>query len=227
MALPRKKPVAAPASKQPQFRVVGKDEKPSGIKKLDLGALVKKTADKPSKHPIVEVDAEALQLLEQFVELNPQFKDLENQLKTIKAQVAPHIKATYFTRFAGTQPESSTMLVTAGGKTVKLIVKDRYSTKCADDGALVAAIGAPLVAQNFRQATVLKIELEKIADDKQEAFVERIMAAAQELGIADGISASQCIQPRAGFHQSRTTILTPDQNIAVDEYLPITAYPLL
>ena len=229
MALPKKKPPTTTASKSPpQFRVVGKDEAPAaaGVKKLDLGALVKKT-EKPSKHPLVEVGPEALQLLEQFVELNPQFKELENQLGTIKKQLSPHIKETWFGRFAGTAAESSTLLAAVANRTVKLIVKDRYSTKCADDTGLVAALGPALVGQHFRQATVLRIELEKIADDKQEAFVAAIMSAAQELGVSDGISATQCIQPRAGFHVARTTLLTPAQNMAVDDCLPITAYPML
>ena len=69
--------------------------------------------------------------------------------------------------------------------------------------------------------------MEKIAEEKQQPLVDAIIAAAQQLEIPDGIEYTECVQPRAGFHQARTTLLTPEENIALDAHIPITAYPQL
>lgn len=124
-------------------------------------------------------------------------------------------------------PESSTILVQAGGRTLKLIVKDAYSKGLDDDALLIAAIGEENVSRYFRQATVLKLELDKAAEDKQEEFATRVLALAQEMGCMDAVSATQCIQPKAGFHEARTNILTPDQNAALDSLMPVVAYAQL
>lgn len=197
------------------------------MKKLDLGGFSAAPVSKRADHPTVEADAETQKLLEQFALINPQFKTLKNQSETLSKQLGPRIKALFFGRFVGIEPESSTLLVTAGGRTIKLITKNAYSKMLGDDAALIQAIGAEMAAKYFRQATVLKLELDKAPEDKQEAFAKGVIELAQKLGVTDAVSATQCIQPVAGFHEARTTILTAKQNMALDAVLPITAYPQL
>lgn len=198
------------------------------MKKLNLGGIAAVSSSTRSAHPTVDVtDAEFAALLEQFAILNPQYKTLKNQSETLGKQLSPKIKALFFSLFAGRDPESSTILVRAGGKTIKLITKNAYSKTLTDDAALVAAIGEENVSRYFRQATVLKLELDKVAEDRQEQFANGVLALAAELGATDAVSASQCIQPKAGFHEARHTILNVEQNIALDALLPITAYPQL
>jgi hypothetical protein len=199
------------------------------MKKLNLtGIAANAAASSKPTHPVVEVtDTDMRQLLEQFVVINPQFKTLKNQSETLSKQLGPKIRALYFNRFAGITPDSSTMIVLAGGKSVKLITKDAYSTKLADESALVDALGAAIVSKHFRQATVIKLDLAKCPDDKQDQFANGVIELAAKLGVTDAVSATQCIQPVAGFHESRTTILSPEQNIALDACLPVTAYPQL
>ena len=224
MPTAKKKPDAKAANRQqPVFRVVGKDEPPQRGK-LNLGGLRKSTEKTgKAKHPIVQVGAEAMQLLEQFMEHAPKFKDLDRLVGSkgsIKVQLAPHIKETYFTRFHGGTPDS-TMLCDVHGTMVKLITKDRYSTKCTNLGALGEA------GEHFRSAVLIKIDMEKIAEAKQQPLVDAIIAAAQQLEIPDGIEYTECVQPKAGFHEARTMLLTPEENIALDAHIPITAYPQL
>jgi hypothetical protein len=198
------------------------------MKKLDLGGIKTAATSTRPTHPVVEItDKETLELLEQFVVINPQFKTLKNQSETLSKQLGPRIRALYFTRFAGVTPESSTMIAVAGGKSIKLTTKNAYTTKLLEETAIIQAIGAEMTAKYFRQATVLKLDLEKCPEDKQEAFAAGVLKLAGDLGVTDAVSATQCIQPVAGFHESRTSILTPEQNIAVDMVLPVTAYPQL
>jgi hypothetical protein len=198
------------------------------MKKLDLGGIKTAATSTRATHPVVEIaDKETLELLEQFVVINPQFKTLKNQSETLSKQLGPRIRALYFTRFAGVTPESSTMIAVAGGKSIKLTTKNAYTTKLLEETAIIHVIGAEMTAKYFRQATVLKLDLEKCPEDKQEAFATGVLELAKTLGVTDAVSATQCIQPVAGFHESRTSILTAEQNIAVDMVLPVTAYPQL
>lgn len=199
------------------------------MKKLDLGGKISATAtsSRPTHPTVVVEDAETRQLLEQFAQINPQYKTLKNQSETLSKQLAGKIKAIFFDRFKGVTPESSTLLVIAGGRSIKLTTKNAYSKSLTDDAGLIKAIGAELTSKWFRQATVLKLELDKMPEDRQEDFANQVIALAEKLGVTDALTASQCIQPKAGFHEARTTLLTPEQNLAVDAVLPITAYPQL
>jgi hypothetical protein len=198
------------------------------MKKLDLSGISSASTSTRASHPVVQIDnPEAEALLTQFVLINPQYKTLKNQSETISKQLAGHIKRIFFNRFKGVTAESSTLLVRVGTTTVKLTTKNAYSTKCDDDSMIRAAIGDELTDKYFRQATVLKLDLTKVPENVEEAFASRVIALAQELGVTDAVTASQCIQPRAGFHEARTTVLSPEQNLALDDELPITAYPQL
>lgn len=229
MAQPKKKPAAtADKTKPPRFTVVGKEPQPTG---LNLGGL-RKASGKTSgaaKHPIVTVGAEALELLGQFVEYWPEFARLDalvGSKGSVKAQLAPHIKQTYFARFAGGAPDS-TMLVDVpfkrdgkpGVHQVKLVTQARYATKCTD----LAALGD--AAEHFRMSTVVKIDMAKIPEAKQQPLVDAILAAAEKHGIEEGIDYTQCVQPKAGFHEARTTLFTPERNLDIDAEIPVTVFP--
>jgi hypothetical protein len=195
------------------------------MKKIDLGAIAAAPSTAASKHPIVTPDGDMAALLEQFGIINPQFTRLENQSKTLSKQLAAPIRGLYYRTFAGVAPSSSTMLAVAGGQTIKLITKNAYSKQCASEAMIIEAIGADLTAKHFRQATVLKLDLDKMPEDKQESFATAVVKLAQEHGVMNAVSAAQCIQPAPGFHEARTILLTPEQNIALDAAIACTAYP--
>jgi hypothetical protein len=195
------------------------------MKKLNLDGIAAAPSTAASKHPIVTPDGETAALLEQFGIINPQFKRLKNQSETLSKQLAQPIRELFYRTFAGVAPTSSTMLAVAGGQTIKLTTKNAYSKQCASEALIIAAIGAELCAKHFRQATVLKLDLDKMPEDKQEGFATAVVKLAQEHGVIGAVSASQCIQPAPGFHEARTIILSPEQNVALDAAIACTAYP--
>jgi hypothetical protein len=65
------------------------------MKKIDLGAIAAAPSTAASKHPIVTPDGDMAALLEQFGIINPQFKRLENQSKTLSKQLAAPIRGLY------------------------------------------------------------------------------------------------------------------------------------
>lgn len=227
----KKKPAqAANARPAPAFRVVGKDEpaKPAG---LNFGGLTTQTAAKKAatKHPILTLSGEGLELLGQYADRAPQFKELDKLVGSkgsIKAQLRPHLVAAYFRHFAGRAIEDSRChTATSDGREVKTTFKDAYSKMCSTLATLLNAV--PKAEPHVHTVNTLKIEFDKIPAEKQQPFVDRIIAATQELEITDGVTASECVQPKPGFHAQRSIILSPEENIAFDEILPITAYPQL
>jgi hypothetical protein len=199
------------------------------MKKLNIGGATTEAPSKSkSKHPSVKVGGRLEELLRQFVVVNPQFKTLKAQQETLSRDIGGETRPLFFEYFAGVVPESSTMLANVGGRDVKLIVKDRYSQMLTDDKRLRAAIGDEVVDKWFHWRTKYGIDYDKIAEDKQEAFAAGVEELRVKLGIAaDAITAKQFVEPNAGFHESRTITLTPEQNKALDALLPVTAYPML
>jgi hypothetical protein len=226
MALPRKKPTATPApEKAPQFRVVGKDEPPKTG--LNFGGLVAKisAASKKASHPTLTLTGEGLELLGQYAKHAPKFKELEKLVGnkgSIKAQLRPHIVEAYFRYYAGRAIEDARCLTDHG---VKLTFKDAYSKLCTNLATLVSAV--PKAEPHVHTVNTLKIEFDKIPAEKQQPLVDAIIATVNELQITEGITAGECVQPKPGFHAQRCTILTPEENLAFDQILPITAYPQL
>jgi hypothetical protein len=234
MALPKRKPSADTVTKPaPQFRVVGKDE-PAKTGGLNFGGIAKPTAKKTTpSHPTLTLTGEGLELLGQYAEKAPQFKELEKLVGSkgsIKAQLRPHIIEAYFRLFAGRAIDDSRCLTTAtvgeaDSFPIKLTFKEQYSKLCTNLATLVGAV--PKAEPHVHVVNTLKIEFDKIATEKQQPLVDAIIAAAQELEISEGITASECVQPKPGFHAQRCIILSPEENVAFDEIIPITAYPQL
>lgn len=196
------------------------------MKKLDLGGI--KTATEPKAvHPTVDIDDNEMQtLLDQWARISPQAKSFANQAKTLSLQLAPRIKALFFSTFSGIE-SASTMLVRAGTGTIKLITKNQYSQGLDNSEELEAAIGKELTDRYFRHATVLKLDLNECPEDKQEEFATAVIELANALGVSGCITAKQCIQPKPGFHEARTSLLTPEQNAALDKLMPVVAFPML
>lgn len=232
MPLPRKKPAAAPGNKAaPQFTVVGKDAPPPKAGGLNFGGLAK-TAEKKTKgttHPALVLAGEGLELLGQYAEHAPKFKELEKLVGSkgsIKAQLRPHLVEAYFRYYAGRAIDDARCnTATAKDVPVKLTFKDQYSRMCTNLQQLLIAV--PAVAEHVHVVNKLTIEFDKIPAEKQQPLVDALIEAAQKLEITEGISAGDCVQPKPGFHAQRCILLSPEENIALDQILPITAYPQL
>jgi hypothetical protein len=118
-------------------------------------------------------------------------------------------------------------LAQVGDKMVKLIVKSRYSQSLTDDAPIREVIGAERTDRYFRQSTLIKVDFDLVPEDKQDIFAAEILAAARNNGVESAVEAKQFIAPKAGFHDARTVVLTPEENNKLDEVLPIVAHPML
>jgi hypothetical protein len=233
-SLAKKKPAVSPAARAPsKLRVLpdptpsSKLQAPGGLNFGSIHTAVDKKK-KQTDHPTLSLEGEASQLLDQFVEHMPDFKRLEKLVGSkgsIRAQLVPHLRAAMFRHFNGRAIDDSRMLGTSGNIDVKYTFKDQYSKLCLDLTSLTAAV--PKASEHFHVVDTLKIEFDKIDSAKQQPLVDAIITAAGKLGIEEGITASKCVQPKPGFHAQRCIIFDTEENIAIDEIIPITAYPSL
>ena len=204
---------------------------PAAKNKLNIGGLAQAAPSKSKSkvHPILPVSDESLALLEQFLEIEPKFKELEKQSKALKQQIAPSIKADYFAHFAGGVASDSTQIALVGKKKepVRLVFGTRYTSTLQDIRPVIMAVGQKLASELFGDSTLLTFDMDKMPEDKQQPFIDGVIALAQKLGISQGITAKQYVKPLPGFHESRLRVLTTEQNVALDAVLPFTAYPKL
>jgi hypothetical protein len=69
------------------------------------------------------------------------------------------------------------------------------------------------------------VNIDNVPEDQQDDFAQKIVALAKAEGHLGAVSMKAVIKPRAGFHEARTSILTTAENMALDEVMPVTAYP--
>jgi hypothetical protein len=195
------------------------------FKTLDLGKIKKAGSGAKPASVSIELSDETRELLTQFAHLEPEFKAVKAQRDALSKQISAPMKADYWKAFSGGGLPVKSPAVQLNGSKVLLVVSEKYSTSCSDLAAISGAVGAAI--SQFRQATDLKIEVGEMREENQQAFVAGVLALAQDLGEADHISAKQYIRPRAGFHAARTTLLTLEENVALDSVLPVVAFPKL
>ena len=198
------------------------------MRKLNIGGASTASSKPKSNHPTVEAGDRLSALLSQFIVVNPQYKAFKAQHETLSRDIGAEARVLYFDHFKGLVPESSTMLTEVDNRTLKLIVKDRYSQKVTNDENLRRLLGDEIVDKYFHWKTTYKVDYDKIQEDKQEAFAAGVEELRVKLGVSsEAVTATQFVEPNAGFHDSRTVLLTAEQNKALDQEMPITAYPML
>ena len=223
MALAKRKP-AEPAAAAPQFHVVPKEGEPAkkpALKGLNLGGL--KPAAKTSEKPrIINPSPELIEVLTQFIQLKPQLTALEGSVKSLSSQAGQLAKPDWFRFWHGRADAESSMVVNVAGRDVSLIFQKRYSSKA--DASALEALG---VAEHFAIATTISIDMDKVPEEQQQPFIDAIIALADKNGASEAITAKQALAPRPGIHAQRHVLFTPEQNIAIDNIIPLTAFPKL
>jgi hypothetical protein len=199
------------------------------MKKLDTGGAASSAAPKATNgHAKIEVGERLEKLISQFIVVNPEYKKFKAQHETLSRDIGGETRLLYFDHFAGLTPETSTMIAFVNGREVKLIVKNQYDQNLTNDEPLIAALGKETVDANFHWRTKYTVDFDNVPEDKQEAFAKAIEEARTTLELAaTAVVSKQFIEPNAGFHEARTTLLTKEQNQKLDALLPVRSNPVL
>lgn len=212
-------PVPPPAATPPAGR----------LKKLSFGGIPKKKEDAKTNYPVFpDPDRKAAELAVRIVERTEQFEALEGALKTDKEElrfmVAPH----YFKVNQGRAEVPSSVAVrvaSADGRTllheVLVTFQNRYPQLPDESG--VAPILGEHVDQFFAQAFEIKIKGDKLPADHAQELINEIQTLFARFNCGDALELKEGVKPASDFHAKRHLLLTPEQNLALEEVCPIVA----
>ncbi|HXJ58773.1 MAG TPA: hypothetical protein VNU68_19110 [Verrucomicrobiae bacterium] len=196
-------------------------EPASGIKKVSFGAIgAKKEAKKTTEYPAYpDANGAAAEIAARILERTEQWEALDSAIKTDKAELKQMVSPFYFTTNSGKVEVPSSVSVASEKGEVLVTYQNRYTK--IDSEALLNSV--PFAKEYFRQAFTLEIDGDKIPAEA----VEELIAELQELfgkhNAMGALAVKDAIKPVAEFHTLRHSKLTPEQNLALDQIVPIVA----
>jgi hypothetical protein len=202
--------------------------KPGGLKRVSFGAIAQKKDETKTAYPVFN-NAQAAQIAVRIIERTEQLEALKGALDTDKAELkilaAPH----YFTVNHGRHEVPSSVSVPCqiekdGVKQaaeVLVTFQNRYPL-LPDETGLLPVLGER-TGEFFRQSFELKIKGDKLPDEHTQELLNRLQALFAEFGATDALEVKEGVKPVETFHAQRHQFLTPQQNMALEQIVPITA----
>jgi hypothetical protein len=198
--------------------------KEAGLKKFNLGGIAAKPATgKPVKtYPVLpDPDGQIAELVGSILERAAQVEALEGALELDKSELIVLAKQFYFAHYSGQMAVASSVEARNGEKVVRVGFSNSY--RGTSDDAAILRVSGEKGAKFFKQSFELKIKGDLIP----EASVEPLIGELQELftrhNAGAALSAKAVFKPSKEFHTARHTLFSPDENLAIDKVVPISA----
>ncbi len=191
------------------------------VKKVSFGAIgTKAKAETKTEYPVFPDDnGEAALIAARIIQRTDEFDALESALKTDKAELKMMVMPFYFTTNSGKVEVPSSITVKSSTSALTVTVQNKY-TKLNSDEALAKV---PFAVPHFRQCFTFEIDGDKIPADSIEPIVAGLQALFIEHDCLSALGVSESYKPVKEFHTARHTLLTPEQNLALDQVVPIVA----
>lgn len=197
--------------------------KPTGIKKLNLGAIAQKSEKSGKSYPVMpDADGEVARLVESILEHSAQLEAIEGSLGVEKSQLATLAKQFYFDTNAGKTAIPSSVAAKAGDKEVLVTLQNRYKGT-NDDQAIARAVGDDAAAQYFRQSFELRVNGDAIPEDAADTLITEMQELFAKHNASAALTAKAIIKPTKEFHTARHTAFDKDTNLELDRLVPIVA----
>ena len=194
------------------------------MKKFNLAGIAAKpaTGKVVKTYPLLpDADGQVAELVGAILERAAQIEALEGALELDKSELIILAKQFYFAHYSGQMAVASSVEARSGEKVVRVGFSNSYRGT-SDDAAILRVAGEE-GAKFFKQSFELKIKGDLIP----EASVEPLIGELQELfaryNAGAALSAKAVFKPTKEFHTARHTLFTPDENLAIDKVVPISA----
>jgi hypothetical protein len=197
----------------------------AGLKKVNLGGIATKSASKTkTAYPVLpDESGDVAKLVADIRHETAELEALEGSLGIKKAELRGQAQEYYFEHYSGKHDIASSIeALDTTGEAVLVSFTSRYKT-LTDESALIETIGEDRTARFFRQSFELKVDGDKIPETEAEALIEALSELFARHNAGDALSAKSVIKPTAEFHTARHTVLSVDENRAVDLICPIIA----
>jgi len=198
--------------------------KAAGLKKVNLGGIATKSSKtKTTEYPVLpDPNGDVAKLVADIRRETAELEALEGSLDIKKAELRGQAQEYYFEHYSGKHDIASSIEARADNEAVLVSFSSRYKT-ITDESSLIDTIGEDRTARFFRQSFELKVNGDMIPENEAEALIEELSALFARHNAADALSAKSVIKPNAEFHTARHTVLSVDENRAVDLICPIIA----
>src|SRR5262249_20425123 len=215
-----------PAVLQPESQNASNSAAPPtrGLKKVTFGAIKPKKESSKSAYPILpDPTGEIYKLAKLIKQQSQELEALDGALEANKAELKRLTLPGYFKLHQGKIEVPSSIAVPTTEGEVLVTFQNRYK-KMADEAPLYSLLGEELVAAHFKQAFTITINGEQLASvdpanpDRCPAqeFVDAFNELVARHNSSEAVTFKQEIKPTKEFHDKRHSLLTPDQNIALD-----------
>jgi len=195
----------------------------SGIRKVSLGGIAAKKDDSQKTVYPVFPDANGMAgaLAATIIEQVEQLEALEGSLETNRAELKFMVAPAYFQINHGKHEVPSSVAVNSPQGEVLVNFSNRY--KSLPDESPILPILGERTEEFFRQAFELKVNGDLIPVDHAQALLDEVVALFKRYNCEQAIEAKSCVKPTKEFHAARHLVLTPEQNLALDQVCAIVS----
>lgn len=207
-----------------QFRSDNRKERMSvaTLGRVNLSAISKKAAEK-TKTEYPKIDSpRAVELAGLILKLTDEAETITANLEINKADLRSLALPEYFRRNAGRSDVPSSMAVRAAdGREVLVTMTSKYKQPTNIES--LAAIMGEKTERFMKPSFKLEIDSEKLPRESQQDIVNSLVSLLATWGCEDALSAKESTSPTEEFHTARHTLFTPEQNMAIENIMPMTA----
>lgn len=166
-----------------------------------------KTASTKKSTGIVVTDPELIAAAERFIAADEALERAEGAIESEKMTFRPAVRRAWFAANAGRQSPEGLRIITTKGK-----VSVSFASQWFPTGDVVGS----LPEEMRRKKCELKIDVQKISEEKQVEVVQDLLAVLNRHGASEAMIAKLVDYPREEFASSRHRILTPEANEALE-----------
>jgi hypothetical protein len=200
------------------------------VSALDLSGFKKKreAGKAVSEYPIFDdPNGKAAETAAAIRSMQEEFEALEGSLKANKKFLIELVSPFHFQNCSGKVEPAKAVVVQAGERqadgTIKMLdtkvridFKNRYPVLDAVPGGMGSEVQAC-----FRQKFSLEIDGDKLPAAETPALLEQLQELFAQFNASDALSVKAGFTPNDDFHVRRHTLLTPEQNLALQTVCPL------
>lgn len=192
------------------------------LKKVSFGAIGKKETKTKTEYPIYpDPNGQAATLAARIKSRQEELEALDGALKTDKADLKQLVSPFYFTHNQGKVEVPSSIAVKSEAGEVLVTFQNRYP-KLESEAELVPILGERM-ERCFRQTFTIEIDGDKIPIEQVQELVNELQELFARFQATVALNVKEAIKPVDDFHTLRHSLLTPEQNLALDQVCPIQA----
>jgi hypothetical protein len=200
-------------------------EKPltdQGLRKIQFGSMEKKKPERRAEHPLLpDPQGQYATIATRIIERSAQVQALSGALEVDKAEIKTLATPFYFSNGHGKLVVPSSVVVHCPSGQVLITYQDRYGRLDSEERLL------PILGQQagrlFRQAFTIEIDGDKLPSQQAQGLLDQLQELFTRFRASDALKVREVIRPVSDFHKLRHTLLTPDQNLAIEQVCPIIA----